>query len=64
MYASPGLVEINSDPVNAALINATEFVSNGFQDTDGFQWQFENDFDYFWEFSSVLVKGARGLVVF
>lgn len=64
MYLEPGQVEIHSDPIIAPLINAQEFVSEGFRGADGFQWVFENDSNRFLEFCTLLSPGARGMVLY
>ena len=64
LYARPGSVTIHSDVVKAPLLNASEFVSGGFQGADGFQWQFENNQSLFLEFCSVLGPGARGAFLY
>ncbi|HJW81098.1 MAG TPA: hypothetical protein VJ396_02545 [Acidiferrobacterales bacterium] len=64
MYVRPGSVTIHSEPLEAQLLNATEFVSGGFRGVDGFQWQFQNNPSSFLEFCSVLGVGARGMFIY
>tara|TARA_B100001063_G_C16728504_1_gene537873 strand:- start:275 stop:898 length:624 start_codon:yes stop_codon:yes gene_type:complete len=64
MYLEPGQVEIHSDAIIAPLINAQEFVSQGFPGADGFQWVFKNNSNQFLEFCSLLSQGSRGMVLY
>ena len=60
----PGQARIHSEPVKVSLVQAADFVIRGFPGADGFQRQFDNSFDLFWEFRDMLDKNSLGVVVF
>jgi len=63
VYVTPGHAKICSDPINTDLLSMAQIVESQFSGADGIGWQFEDNFDYFWEFTRPLSRGARGLIV-
>lgn len=64
IYVRKGSATIHSDPVETSLLSMKEFVSEGFPGSDGFQWVFNGNADFFWEFCSILGPGARGMFLY
>lgn len=62
IYVTPGRIEIHSDPVRAESIVFSELLSSGFAGADGLQHRFQDNFEQFREFASLLSPGARGLI--
>lgn len=63
IHVMPRRAIICSDPIEVPLIQASTFVEEDFPGTDGFQWQFEQNFPAFWDFANLLRRNAAALIV-
>lgn len=63
VYVTPGKATFHSNPVSFHALPLKGLVAEGFPESDGVDWAFNQRFESFWEFASIFLSGARGVVV-